>query len=123
MPFLPVYLRENFNAASTASAPLLLKNVSVIPFGANLDSFCRNLNLISLYRDIWHTMSFSAWFLTACTTLSLQCPTIATPYPPIQSIYSLPDVSQSFAPLPRPMFTGNLWYKLAEYWSSPFNWQ
>src|SRR5213593_2452912 len=109
MPCLPVYLRANFNAPSTDSAPLFVKNILLSPGGATVAIFSMNLNRVSLYMDMWAVMSVSACFLMAATTLSLQWPTSATPYPPIQSMYSLPAVSHTLAPLPLARLTGNLW--------------
>ncbi len=48
-------------------------------------------------------MRVSAWRFTASTTSGLLWPRLATPYPPTQSMYSLPSASHTFAPCPRTM--------------------
>src|ERR671914_2633991 len=78
-PCLPLYLRANFSAASTDSAPLLAKNILFKEGGATDAIFSMNLNRVSLYVDMWAVMSISACLLRAFTTLSLQWPTSATP--------------------------------------------
>ncbi len=45
----------------------------------------------------------SACRFTASTTSGLPWPRLATPYPPTQSMYSLPSASQTLAPWPRTM--------------------
>src|SRR5918992_2230550 len=108
-PCLPLCFLANLSAASTDSAPLLEKNILFKGVGATDAIFSMNLKRVSLYVDMWAVMSSSACLLIASTTLSLQCPTRATPYPPMQSMYSLPAASHTFAPLPLAMFMGNLW--------------
>jgi len=55
-------------------------------------------------------MSLWAWPQMASTTTGLQCPTIATPCPPTQSIYSRPCSSHTRAPSPRTIATSRLGY-------------
>ncbi|OQA17595.1 MAG: hypothetical protein BWY64_01991 [bacterium ADurb.Bin363] len=85
--------RASLRAPSTASAPLLQRKEKVRSPGvisaSNLDKSARGLEKKSFdERGI-----LSSCFFTASTISGCLCPNENTPYPPAQSIYSLPSIS------------------------------
>ena len=99
--FRPVAARANFNAASTASEPELLRNTRPNPVGA-MES---NLSVNSAFAFVpnvgptWMSSLACCWI--ASTIAGLQWPRFPTPNEAPQSMYSFPSSSQRVAIDPR----------------------